>query len=78
MKVPLATESELDAGLAQWMNREKASGVVAGLLFFPPRIRQGWQQVHPKVSQIPQGLEEAVAVVLEETADVARVVRHRP
>ena len=42
MKVPLASESELDAGLAQWMNMRYAEGhrawqgerVVAGLLFF--------------------------------------------
>ena len=44
MKVPLATESELNAGLAHWMNMMYAEGhrawqgewVVAGLLFFLP------------------------------------------
>ena len=43
-KLPLASESELDAGLAQWMNTMYAEGhrawqgerVVAGLLFFLP------------------------------------------
>ena len=44
MKIPLASESELDAGLAQWMNMMYAEGhrawqgerAVAGLLFFLP------------------------------------------
>ena len=43
---------------------------------FPSRVRQGCQQFNPEVSQVPQRLEEAVPVVLEETDDVARAVRH--
>ena len=80
LAVTLTSESELDAGLARWMNEMYIEGhrawqgerVVAG----PPSIRQGRQQVHPEVSQMSQGLEEAALVVLEETTDVACVVRH--
>ena len=43
----------------------------------PPRVRQGWQQVNLEVSQVSQRLEEAAPIVLEETADVACVVRQR-
>ena len=75
MKVPLASESELDGGLAQWVNMMYTAGGSRSPLC-PPRIRQGWPQAHPEVSQLPQGLEEAVPVDLEKTADVARVVRH--
>ena len=43
---------------------------------FLSRIRQGWQQIHSEVSQMPQGLEKTVPVVFTETSDMACVVRH--
>ena len=43
---------------------------------FPSRTRQGRQQVHSEVSQMPQGLERTVSVVFTKTAHVASVVCH--
>ena len=56
MKVPLATESELDAGLAQWMNMMYDEGhrawqgerVVAGLLFFLPEYGKAGNKSIPR------------------------------
>ena len=64
----------------QWMRRRAQSmarrtgGRRSSL--FPSRIRQGRQQVHSEVSQMPQGLEKTVPVVFTKTAHVASVVCH--
>ena len=51
MKIPLATESELDAGLSQWMNMMYAEGHRAWqgeLLFFLPEYGKAGNKSIPR------------------------------
>ena len=66
MKVPLATEFEFDAGLAQWMNMMYAEGhrawqgerVVAGLLFFLSEFGKAGNKSIPRSLRCLKGWRE--------------------